>query len=244
MSDEAEGFWGLLSDLESAGRIWKLTKKSRLVKREMTVMPSSSDVADKAVSTEDASCGVEVASIDALLAALVETKVEAMKASSSSTMTRRFGSAPASPRRPRLTSSSTLSSSQNHHHLHHCHGDHHHHHGEHHHHRDHRQGERHHHGDHLEHLHEHYRDHHHGEHPGDLPEELEHQGNYYLDYCCDRHDHKDHHRGDRHRHGRKYEKRKRDRHRRHGSAPCGEFIENPKLYENHAQRSGECDFVI
>ncbi|XP_011501734.1 PREDICTED: uncharacterized protein LOC105365304 [Ceratosolen solmsi marchali] len=42
-------------------------------------MPSSSDVADKAVSTEDASSGMEVARLEAVLAALVETKVEAMK---------------------------------------------------------------------------------------------------------------------------------------------------------------------
>ncbi|XP_033213980.1 uncharacterized protein LOC117171043 [Belonocnema kinseyi] len=187
----------------------------------MTVMPSSSDVADKAVSTEDASCGVEVASIDALLAALVETKVEAMKASSS-TMTRRFGSAPASPRRPWFTSSSTVSSSQNHHYLHHCHGDHHH--GEHHH------------GYHLEHLSEHSHDHY-GKHPEDLQEELEDQGSHDIDHCRDYQDKNHHHHREGHRHGRKYEKKKGDRRRRHGSAPCGEFIENPKLYEHHAHRS-------
>ncbi|KAI4498367.1 hypothetical protein M0802_006546 [Mischocyttarus mexicanus] len=88
----------------------------------MTVMPSTSDVADKAVSTNDGSGGVEVARLEAVLAALVETKVEAMKASS--TIGKRSGSAPTSPRRPRLTSTSTASSSLNHHHHHH----HHHHH--------------------------------------------------------------------------------------------------------------------
>ncbi|XP_035728273.1 lateral signaling target protein 2 homolog isoform X2 [Vespa mandarinia] len=105
----------------------------------MTVMPSTSDVADKAVSTNDGSGGVEVARLEAVLAALVETKVEAMKASS--TLGRRSGSAPTSPRRPRLTSTSTASSSLNHHHQHHhqhrrkSHHHHHHHHPHHHHHR-------------------------------------------------------------------------------------------------------------
>ncbi|XP_032667319.1 histone-lysine N-methyltransferase set1-like isoform X1 [Odontomachus brunneus] len=93
----------------------------------MTVTPSTSDVADKAVSTDDGGSGMEVARLEAVLAALVETKVEAMKASS--TLSRRSGSAPASPRRPRLTSTSTASSSLNHHHHHH----HHHHHQSHHH---------------------------------------------------------------------------------------------------------------
>lgn len=78
-------------------------------------MAVSSDFADKAVSTEDGTSGLEVSRIEAVLAALVETKVEAMKASSS-VSTKRSGSAPSSPRRPRLTSSSTVSSSQNHHH--------------------------------------------------------------------------------------------------------------------------------
>ncbi|KAL6434050.1 hypothetical protein ACFW04_005896 [Cataglyphis niger] len=92
----------------------------------VTVTPSTSDVADKAVSTDDGgSGGMEVARLEAVLAALVETKVEAMKASS--TLSRRSGSAPASPRRPRLTSTSTASSSLNHH-LHHHHHHHHHHH--------------------------------------------------------------------------------------------------------------------
>lgn len=80
----------------------------------MTVMPLSSDFADKAVSTEDAASGLGVAHIEAVLAALVETKVEAMKASSSAS--KRSGSIASSPRRPRLTSSSTASSSQNQHH--------------------------------------------------------------------------------------------------------------------------------
>ncbi|EGI64417.1 hypothetical protein G5I_07142 [Acromyrmex echinatior] len=77
----------------------------------VTVTPSTSDVADKAVSTDDGggSGGMEVARLEAVLAALVETKVEAMKASS--TLSRRSGSAPTSPRRPRLTSTSTASSS-------------------------------------------------------------------------------------------------------------------------------------
>lgn len=73
-------------------------------------MPSGSEVADKAVSTEDTS---EMVHIDAVLAALVETKVEAMKAAATRG---KWSSAPASPRRPRLTSSSTVSSSQNQHH--------------------------------------------------------------------------------------------------------------------------------
>ncbi|XP_015595994.1 lateral signaling target protein 2 homolog isoform X2 [Cephus cinctus] len=144
----------------------------------MTVMPSSSDVADKAVSTEDAASGVEVVRLEAVLAALVETKVEAMKAS---TTARRSGSAPPSPRRLRLTSSSTASSSQNHHHHHHSH----HHHSHHHH--QHRQHEQ-------------------------LP-------------------HDEH---------RQHEKRKReDRRRRHDSAPCGEYIEDPTVHNNHKQRSGK-----
>ncbi|XP_046749330.1 uncharacterized protein LOC124413031 [Diprion similis] len=131
----------------------------------MTVMPTSGEVADKAVSTEDASSNVEVARLEAVLATLVETKVESMKASAS-TATRRVGSAPASPRRPRLTSSSTVSSSQNHYHHHHHHH-HHHHNGQ--------QNDNHHH-------------HHH-------------------------HDHK-------------HDKKKQEdrKHRRHDSAPCGEFI--------------------
>jgi len=90
----------------------------------VTVTPSTSDVADKAVSTDDGGGGMEVARLEAVLAALVETKVEAMKASS--TLSRRSGSAPASPRRLRLTSTSTASSSLNHHHHHH----HHHHHSQ------------------------------------------------------------------------------------------------------------------
>ncbi|EZA49717.1 hypothetical protein X777_11589 [Ooceraea biroi] len=86
----------------------------------VTVTPSTSDVADKAVSTDDGGGGgMEVARLEAVLAALVETKVEAMKASS--TLSRRSGSAPASPRRLRLTSTSTASSSLNHHHHHHHH---------------------------------------------------------------------------------------------------------------------------
>ncbi|XP_011640121.1 lateral signaling target protein 2 homolog [Pogonomyrmex barbatus] len=90
----------------------------------VTVTPSTSDVADKAVSTDDGgSGGMEVARLEAVLAALVETKVEAMKASS--TLSRRSGSAPASPRRPRLTSTSTASSSLNHHYHHHHHHHHH-----------------------------------------------------------------------------------------------------------------------
>ncbi|XP_076240770.1 uncharacterized protein LOC143183184 isoform X1 [Calliopsis andreniformis] len=104
----------------------------------MTVTPSTSDVADKAVSTDDCGSGMEVARLEAVLAALVETKVEAIKASS--TLSKRSGSAPASPRRLRLTSTSTASSSLNHHychhqhrrksqpHHHHCHHHHHHHH--------------------------------------------------------------------------------------------------------------------
>ncbi|XP_018344264.1 PREDICTED: autophagy-related protein 13-like [Trachymyrmex septentrionalis] len=92
----------------------------------VTVTPSTSDVADKAVSTDDGgSGGMEVARLEAVLAALVETKVEAMKASS--TLSRRSGSAPTSPRRPRLTSTSTASSSLNHHHHHHHHHHLHHH---------------------------------------------------------------------------------------------------------------------
>ncbi|XP_015436812.1 PREDICTED: transcription factor MafB-like [Dufourea novaeangliae] len=104
----------------------------------MTVTPSTSDVADKAVSTDDGS-GMEVARLEAVLAALVETKVEAIKASS--TLNKRSGSAPASPRRLRLTSTSTASSSLNHHHHHHHHHhqhrrkSHHYHHHHHHHHR-------------------------------------------------------------------------------------------------------------
>lgn len=144
----------------------------------MTVMPSSSDVADKAVSTEDASSGVEVARLEAVLAALVETKVEAMKASSGTTGTRRAGSAPSSPRRLRLTSSSTVSSSQQHHHHHH--GHHHHHHHQHHDFRNGRKG-------------------------------ADKRG---------RHDH---------------------RHRRHGSAPCGDYIEDP-ITHHHKQRHGELLF--
>lgn len=103
---------------------------------EMTVTPSTSDVADKAVSTDDVGSGMEVARIEAVLAALVETKVEAIKASS--TLSKRSGSAPASPRQLRLTSTSTASSSLNHHHCHHQHRrksqHHHHHHYQHHHH--------------------------------------------------------------------------------------------------------------
>ncbi|XP_076650770.1 uncharacterized protein LOC143357928 [Halictus rubicundus] len=105
----------------------------------MTVTPSTSDVADKAVSTDDGGGGMEVARLEAVLAALVETKVEAIKASS--TLSKRSGSAPASPRRLRLTSTSTASSSLNHHHHHHHHHQHrrkshyHHHHHHHHHHR-------------------------------------------------------------------------------------------------------------
>ncbi|XP_076677773.1 uncharacterized protein LOC143373933 isoform X2 [Andrena cerasifolii] len=102
----------------------------------MTVTPSTSDVADKAVSTDDVGSGMEVARIEAVLAALVETKVEAIKASS--TLSKRSGSAPASPRQLRLTSTSTASSSLNHHHCHHQHRrksqHHHHHHYQHHHH--------------------------------------------------------------------------------------------------------------
>ncbi|XP_043284676.1 uncharacterized protein [Venturia canescens] len=93
----------------------------------MTVMPSGTDVADKAVSTEDASSGREVVRLEAVLAALVETKVEAMKASSALSTTKKSGSAPTSPRRPRLTSSSTASSSQNHQYSQHHHHHHHHH---------------------------------------------------------------------------------------------------------------------
>ncbi|XP_011873788.1 PREDICTED: uncharacterized protein LOC105565313 [Vollenhovia emeryi] len=90
----------------------------------VTVTPSTSDVADKAVSTDDGgSGGMEVARLEAVLAALVETKVEAMKASS--TLSRRSGSAPASPRRPRLTSTSTQQQQQHNkkgqHHQHHRH---------------------------------------------------------------------------------------------------------------------------
>ncbi|XP_076159997.1 uncharacterized protein LOC143143040 [Ptiloglossa arizonensis] len=101
----------------------------------MTVTPSTSDVADKAVSTDDGGSGMEVARLEAVLAALVETKVEAMKASS--TLSKRSGSAPASPRRLRLTSTSTASSSLNHHHQHRRKSQHyyHHHHHRHHHHR-------------------------------------------------------------------------------------------------------------
>ncbi|XP_031838278.1 uncharacterized protein LOC116429454 [Nomia melanderi] len=113
----------------------------------MTVTPSTSDVADKAVSTDDGGSGMEVARLEAVLAALVETKVEAIKASS--TLSKRSGSAPASPRRLRLTSTSTASSSLNHHHHHHHHHHHqyrrkshhhhhHHHHQQHHHHHHHR----------------------------------------------------------------------------------------------------------
>ncbi|CAL7937430.1 unnamed protein product [Xylocopa violacea] len=100
----------------------------------MTVTPSTSDVADKAVSTDDGGSGMEVARLEAVLAALVETKVEAIKASSA--LNKRSGSAPASPRRLRLTSTSTASSSLNHQHRrksHHHHGHHHHHHHHHHH---------------------------------------------------------------------------------------------------------------
>ncbi|XP_076758696.1 uncharacterized protein LOC143428015 [Xylocopa sonorina] len=99
----------------------------------MTVTPSTSDVADKAVSTDDGGSGMEVARLEAVLAALVETKVEAIKASSG--LNKRSGSAPASPRRLRLTSTSTASSSLNHQHRrksHHHHGHHHHHHHHHH----------------------------------------------------------------------------------------------------------------
>ncbi|XP_076295539.1 uncharacterized protein LOC143216409 [Lasioglossum baleicum] len=104
----------------------------------MTVTPSTTDVADKAVSTDDGGGGMEVARLEAVLAALVETKVEAIKASS--TLSKRSGSAPASPRRLRLTSTSTASSSLNHHHHHHHHqhrrkSHYHHHHHHHHHHR-------------------------------------------------------------------------------------------------------------
>ncbi|CAK9824166.1 hypothetical protein ANTRET_LOCUS2376 [Anthophora retusa] len=105
----------------------------------MTVNPSTSDVADKAVSTEDGGSGIEVTRLEAVLAALVETKVEAIKASSA--LSKRSGSAPASPRRHRLTSTSTASSSLNHqhrkksHHHHHHHHHYHHHHHHHHHHR-------------------------------------------------------------------------------------------------------------
>ncbi|XP_015116223.1 uncharacterized protein LOC107040598 [Diachasma alloeum] len=76
----------------------------------MTVMPSGSDVADKAVSTEDAS---EMVHLDAVLAVLVETKIKAIKRASLSSSRGKWPSAPASPRRPRLMSSSTASSSQN-----------------------------------------------------------------------------------------------------------------------------------
>ncbi|KAL7307477.1 hypothetical protein TKK_0000656 [Trichogramma kaykai] len=113
----------------------------------MTVMPSSSDVADKAVSTEDAIASgggvgggggpVEMARLEAVLAALVESKVEAMKhdsaleAAALKAKRRRAGSVPVSPttgrNRSRLTSSSTLSSDHHHHHHRH-HGKHHHHH--------------------------------------------------------------------------------------------------------------------
>ncbi|XP_017891598.1 uncharacterized protein LOC108631894 isoform X1 [Ceratina calcarata] len=100
----------------------------------MTVTPSTSDVADKAVSTDDAGSGMKVARLEAVLTALVETKVEAIKASSA--MSKRSGSAPASPRRLRLTSTSTASSSLNHQRRrkHHHHYHHHHHHQHHHHH--------------------------------------------------------------------------------------------------------------
>ena len=98
----------------------------------MTVMPTSCDVADKAVSTEDASSGMEVARFEAVLAALVETKVEAMKHDSSlhtDKSKKRHSSAPTSPgHRSRLTSSSTLSSSHNNAKRHHHHHHHHHHH--------------------------------------------------------------------------------------------------------------------
>ncbi|XP_012251647.2 histone-lysine N-methyltransferase set1-like [Athalia rosae] len=114
----------------------------------MTVMPASGEVADKAVSTEDASSNVEIARLEAVLAALVETKVESMKASGSTNTTRRAGSAPASPRRPRLTSSSTASSSQNY-----CHHNHHHNHHHHHHHHHDRDHQHNHHG----HNHHHHR---------------------------------------------------------------------------------------
>ncbi|XP_023318513.1 uncharacterized protein LOC106657162 isoform X2 [Trichogramma pretiosum] len=153
----------------------------------MTVMPSSSDVADKAVSTEDAIASgggggggggpVEMARLEAVLAALVESKVEAMKhdsaleAAALKAKRRRAGSVPVSPttgrNRSRLTSSSTLSSDQQQHHHHH----HHHHHGKHHH---------------------HHRQHHpHGDKRG-----------------------------------------RRHRHRRHDSAPCGDYIEDPHKHRH------------
>ncbi|XP_011303684.1 uncharacterized protein [Fopius arisanus] len=81
----------------------------------MTVMPSGSDVADKAVSTEDAS---EMVHLDAVLAALVETKIKAIKSASLGSSKAKWPSAPASPRRPRLMSTSTASSSQNRNHEH------------------------------------------------------------------------------------------------------------------------------
>ncbi|XP_043251974.1 lateral signaling target protein 2 homolog isoform X1 [Colletes gigas] len=97
----------------------------------MTVTPSTSDVADKAVSTDDGGSGMEVVRLEAVLAALVETKVEAIKASS---LGKRSGSAPTSPRQLRLTSTSTASSSLNHHHQHRRKSHHHHHHYHHYHH--------------------------------------------------------------------------------------------------------------
>ncbi|KAK0169648.1 hypothetical protein PV328_011752 [Microctonus aethiopoides] len=81
----------------------------------MTVMHSGCDVADKAVSTEDTS---EAVHLDAILAALMENKVEAMKAASSvltAPSKGKWSSVLISPGHSRLTSSSTASSSQNHH---------------------------------------------------------------------------------------------------------------------------------
>ncbi|XP_058801291.1 uncharacterized protein LOC131669771 isoform X1 [Phymastichus coffea] len=73
----------------------------------MTVLPSVSDVADKAVSTEDVKGGggggggAELARLEAVLSALVEGKLEALRAGA--------GRSAGRPRRP---SSSSLSSSQ------------------------------------------------------------------------------------------------------------------------------------
>lgn len=82
----------------------------------MTVMPDN-DVADKAVSTEDTS--EEMIRLDAMLAALVESKVESMKRDSSNSLKSKWGSiAATNQNRSRLTSSSTASSFYYHHHSH------------------------------------------------------------------------------------------------------------------------------
>ncbi|KAF7995043.1 hypothetical protein HCN44_004515 [Aphidius gifuensis] len=86
----------------------------------MTVMPDN-DVADKAVSTEDTS--VEIIRLDAMLAALVESKVESMKRDSSNSLKSKWESiAATNQNRSRLTSSSTASSFY-YHHQHHSHDD-------------------------------------------------------------------------------------------------------------------------